>query len=190
MKKTMTVLLLTVLTVLGIAVSGRAEARPRVVVPVPAVRLGIPVELVAVPGTPVWFYAAAGADVFWYAGVWWMPYEGRWYRSASVDGPWVYVTAARIPYAVRHLPRNPRHVYATAPRIAYGRWYNERHGHRHYAEPPRRVVQPVGHFGNGNAYGHGKGKAHGAAVGHGNGPKPGKGKGPGKGKAGLPNRAR
>jgi len=142
MKRTRVVLFLAVLAIAGVLAAGRAEARPRarIVVPVPAIRIGMPVELVALPGTRMYYYPAEGADLFWYVGAWWMPWEGRWYRSASHDGPWVYVPGGRVPRAVSHLPGNPRHVYAAAPRMGYREWREHRHHHavRPVKAPPHR----------------------------------------------------
>lgn len=95
---------------LAITVSAtQGEARVNVNVNLPAVSFGAPPEVVVIPGTYVYMVPDIEADVLFYQGYWWRPYEGRWYRSRDYRGGWSYVDSGRIPGGLRALPQDYRH---------------------------------------------------------------------------------
>ena len=85
-------------------------------VPPPLV-IGAPPEVEVVPGTYVYFAPDVGVDLFFYDGLWYRDYQGRWFSCASYDGPWVFV--ASPPGVLVGLPPNFRVLAAAGPRIAY-----------------------------------------------------------------------
>ncbi len=70
----------------------------------PPIVFGGPPELVVLPGSNVYVAPDVEADIFFYNGWWWRPWEGRWYRSRSYDSGWGYYR--HVPYFYRHFPRD------------------------------------------------------------------------------------
>jgi hypothetical protein len=105
-------------------------------VPFPGFTFSSPPPVVVVPGTYVYMVPGISVDIFFYHGWWYRPYEGRWYRGSSYNGPWVYM--ARPPEALVALPPGYRYWRAGyGPRIPYGqlkrdwgRWERDRHWDR------------------------------------------------------------
>ena len=75
----------------------------------PAIRFAAPPDLVVIPGTYVYIVPDIDPDVLFFQGVWWRPYDGRWYRSRDYQGEWSYVEPGRIPAGLRSLPQDYRH---------------------------------------------------------------------------------
>ncbi|MFZ2399557.1 MAG: hypothetical protein WAW31_12950 [Smithella sp.] len=47
-----------------------------------------PPQLVVIPETNVYAVPDVDADIFFYGGWWWRPWEGQWYRSREYDSGW------------------------------------------------------------------------------------------------------
>ncbi len=88
--------------------SGAARVDINVQIAPPPLVIGGPPEVAVIPGTYVYFVPDIQGDLFFYAGYWYRPYEGRWFRSASYEGPWVYIVRDRVPAVLFRLPPNYR----------------------------------------------------------------------------------
>lgn len=100
----------------------------------PAVVVAEPPEIIVIPRTMVYFAPGVGVDLFFHAGFWWTPKEGRWFRAHSYNGPWVIVAPRSVPVAVVRVPRDYRKIYAHEHRIPYGQLKK----HYSYRERERR----------------------------------------------------
>jgi len=56
----------------------------------PPIIFPAPPEVVVIPETYVYAVPDVDADIFFYGGWWWRPWEGRWYRSRYYDSGWNY----------------------------------------------------------------------------------------------------
>ena len=66
-------------------------------------------EVVEVPGARgVYYVQDADQDVYRYGTNWYMNYNGDWYRSASYNGPWVFVGYRSVPRNVYSVPSTYR----------------------------------------------------------------------------------
>jgi len=74
----------------------------------PAVRFAAPPDVVVIPGTYIYIVPDIDADVLFFQGYWWRPYEGLWYRAQEYNGQWSYVEPERIPSGLRTLPQDYR----------------------------------------------------------------------------------
>jgi hypothetical protein len=98
----------------------------------PPVKYANPPDLVPIPGRYVYFAPDIDITLFFYHGLWYRSYKGRWFRSENYTGSWENI--GTVPPALLNLPRNyraPRHGYS---RIPYGelisnweRWERERY---------------------------------------------------------------
>ena len=107
----------------------------------PPIGITNPPELVPIPGRYVYFVPDTDADIFFYRGRWYRPYERRWFRSASYNGPWENIRD--VPPAVIDLPPDYRSSPPGFNRIPYGevsnnweRWEQEKYWDRRRIEPP------------------------------------------------------
>lgn len=66
-------------------------------------------EVVVIPQTYVYAVPGVDADIFFYGGWWWRPWEGRWYRSRYYDRDWAYYD--RTPTFYRQVPSGWRKDY-------------------------------------------------------------------------------
>jgi hypothetical protein len=112
--------------------AGQSEAAQ---VNLPAVRFAAPPSVVVIPGTYVYMVPDSDADVLFFQGYWWRPYEGRWYRSGSYNGRWSYIDSRRVPGGLRGLPQDYRQRISPGhDRIAHRdvqknwkKWEKEKH---------------------------------------------------------------
>jgi len=103
--------------------------------PLPPLFIPVPPPVVPVPGVNVYIAPDVDADLLFYHGFWYRPFEGRWYRSARYDGPWGFVPGKRVPRELRSLPPGYRGRAIGGERIPHGQlkknWRTwERDGHR------------------------------------------------------------
>lgn len=120
------VFLIAMLVVLGVpAISSAVHVD--VNISLPALVFPAPPPLVVIPGTYVYFAPDADADVLFYDGWWYRPYEGQWYRSQAYSGPWGYVASGAVPQVVINVPPDFRHRWHDRPRIAYGEFHRNWH---------------------------------------------------------------
>lgn len=69
-----------------------------------------PPELIVLPGTYVYAAPDITADIFFYGGWWWRPWEGRWYRSRDYRSGWTHHKSVPTFYAA--IPSNWRNYYS------------------------------------------------------------------------------
>lgn len=104
--------------ILLLVFSGTSLARVSVNIVLPPLVFAAPPPVVVIPGTYAYFCPEAAVDIFFYHGYWYRPYEGRWYRAAGYNGPWVFVAPASVPYVLLHVP--PDFRTREYRRIPYG----------------------------------------------------------------------
>ncbi len=91
----------------------------------PPIVVAAPPEVVAVPGSQVYFVPQPGVDVFFFGGYWWSPRGDRWYRAIEYNGPWSVVKRRYVPAPVIAVPRDYRERYVRERHIPYGQWKSE-----------------------------------------------------------------
>ncbi len=97
----------------------------------PPIVVAAPPEVVAVPGSQVYFVPQPGIDVFFFGGYWWSPRGDRWYRANAYNGPWGVINRRNVPGPVIGVPRDYRQRYARERHIPYGEWNKAgRHGRK------------------------------------------------------------
>ena len=95
--------------VLVLPVPTMARVSVNVGVSLPPIVFGGPPELVVIPETNVYAVPGVDADIFFYGGWWWRPWEGKWYRSRSYDSGWGYYRGS--PSFYRSVPSGWRNDY-------------------------------------------------------------------------------
>jgi len=75
----------------------------------PLIVFASPPEVVVIPETYVYVVPNVDADIFFYDGWWWRPWEGRWYRSRHYDSGWGYYR--RVPSFYSRVPSGWRNDY-------------------------------------------------------------------------------
>jgi hypothetical protein len=96
----------------------------------PPIVFSAPPDLVVLPETNVYVVPDVAADIFFYHGWWWRPWEGRWYRSRYYDSGWAYYH--RVPSFYAMIPSGWRNDYRDH------RWK----GHQwNYQRMPQQQVQ-------------------------------------------------
>jgi len=75
----------------------------------PPIIFAAPPELIVLPETYVYVVPDIDADIFFYNGWWWRPWEGRWYRSRYYNSGWGYYQ--RVPYFYGGIPSGWRNDY-------------------------------------------------------------------------------
>jgi len=112
----------------------------------PPIGITNPPELVPIPGRYVYFVPDTDADIFFYRGRWYRPYERHWFRSASYNGPWENIRD--VPPAVIDLPPDYRSSPPGFNRIPYGevsnnweRWEQEKYWDRRRVEERQRYEE-------------------------------------------------
>ncbi|MBV8035579.1 hypothetical protein [Roseateles sp.] len=71
-----------------------------------SIGINVPVypQMVVVPGYPVYYAPAVGANFFFYDGMYWVLDGDDWYMSSWYNGPWALVEPAYVPYYVLRVP--------------------------------------------------------------------------------------
>jgi len=65
----------------------------------PPIMFPAPPEVIVIPETYVYVVPDVDADIFFYDGWWWRPWEGRWYRARYYNSGWGYYQSAPSFYA-------------------------------------------------------------------------------------------
>lgn len=173
-----------VLLVLLLSLPAFAAISVKVSIPLPRLVITAPPALVVIPGTYVYFAPDVGADLVFYQGYWYRPYEGHWFRSMEYNGHWEPIHVNMVPAPLVSLPPNWRAAPAGYERMPYRHVkqnWNSWERDRHWDRAGRRSG------GRGEAYGGRPGPARGEA--YGGRPGPGRGEayegrpGPGRGEA-------
>ncbi len=135
--KRMTVSLCVVALLSGGAlypIKSNAGVNVNISIPLPGLVITAPPVMAVIPGTYAYFAPDVEADIFFYHGYWYRPYEGRWYVSAEYNGPWGYIAVNRVPSFLINVPPSYRHVAPGYGPIPYGMvkrnwrtWENERY---------------------------------------------------------------
>ncbi|MGD1074809.1 MAG: hypothetical protein ABR903_01830, partial [Thermodesulfovibrionales bacterium] len=108
---------LLVLTAFSVQSDGHVEVGRGI--HIPAYTFPAPPPLMVIPGTYVCFVPDIEADILFYHVSWYRPYEGRWYRARFFNGPWTFVSSARVPRVLMELPQDYRHAPPGYRRIPY-----------------------------------------------------------------------
>lgn len=134
------VILLVIAAVLISSIGFSSEANAaRVYVSPPEIAIDISPDLVVIPGTYVYRIPDIEADILFYQGFWYRPFEGRWYRSRHHNGPWGHISRGRVPGSLLRLPGDYYRSMRFEPhhRIHYGDlhknwrgWERQRHWDR------------------------------------------------------------
>ena len=56
-------------------------------IPIPVFTFPAPPQVAVIPGTYVYMVPGIDVDIFFHHGWWYRPYEGRWFRASSYNGP-------------------------------------------------------------------------------------------------------
>lgn len=153
---------------------GHADVQVNVGVfaPPPAYVVPAPPPVYVVPGTYVYYAPDLPVQILFYHGHWYRPYEGRWYRASSYNGPWAYLSPAHVPHAIMYIPPDYHRIPPGHQKIPYGqlkknwsKWEKEKHWHKDkgWKEAKHDGNGPYDKNGNGHGKGHGgkgKGKGH------------------------------
>ncbi|MCX5869583.1 MAG: hypothetical protein NTY00_02890 [Deltaproteobacteria bacterium] len=99
---------LVLVLVFPLSTRARVGVGINISLPVPIVFVAPP-ELIVLPETDVYVVPDVEADIFFYNGWWWRPWEGHWYRSRSYDSGWSYYR--RVPSFYRQIPSDWRSDY-------------------------------------------------------------------------------
>ena len=75
----------------------------------PAIVFASPPQLIVLPETYVYVDPDVDADIFFYNGWWWRPWEGRWYRSRNYSSGWIYYS--HVPSFYIGIPSGWRNDY-------------------------------------------------------------------------------
>ncbi len=118
--------------------SSNAEVNVSISVPLPGLAISAPPAMVIIPGTYVYYPPEVSADIFFYHGYWYRPYQGGWYMANGYNGPWRTIAPGHVPHAVMGVPPHFRHASAGYERMPYGTvrgnwrtWEHDRYWDRH-----------------------------------------------------------
>jgi len=91
-------------------------------------------RVVIVPGTHVYYVSDTDYDVYRYGRFWYMNSDGRWYRSRSYRGPWIYVGYRVVPSEISYVPPRYRRHWRDFrdDNIRYGSYRDRRSNNRRY----------------------------------------------------------
>jgi hypothetical protein len=156
---------LALISVLPIKAMAAVDIRITFPLPPPIV-FPAPPEVVVIPETYVYVVPDIDADFFFWNGLWWRLWEGRWYRSHYYDRGWVYYD--RVPSFYFDIDPGWRRYYGdhrwhghpwNYERIPYRRlqrnwktWHDDRHWERRgtwgvqgYQPRPQKQRQELRH---------------------------------------------
>lgn len=160
-----------ILVIMGTVLStqGYTEVQVNVGIfaPPPAYVVQAPPPVYVIPGTYVYLAPDIPVQILFYHGHWYRPFEGRWYRASSYNGPWAYLSPAHIPHAIMKLPPHYHKIPPGHQKIPYGqlkknwsKWEKEKHWHKNKGWKEGKHDGPYDKNGNGKGNG-GKGKGKG-----------------------------
>ena len=116
------VVLLGALFAFGWTKMASAEVQVNINLGPPPILVAEPPEMVAIPGSRVYFVPQPNVDVFYYNGYWWSPRGNKWYRARAYNGPWKTIIRLRVPAPVYRVPKDYRVRYEKEQHIPYGQW--------------------------------------------------------------------
>lgn len=91
-KRTFVTIFVGMILLMGMGYLNRAVAEVKInvgvnVPPPPPLVIPAPPPVIVIPNTYVYFPPEVEADLFFYHGYWYRPYQGRWYRSETIRDP-------------------------------------------------------------------------------------------------------
>jgi hypothetical protein len=101
-------------------VAGNAGISVDINIPLPGIVITEPPAMAVVPGAYVYFAPDIEADLFFYRGYWYRPYEGRWYISLEYNGHWGGIAIGNVPPALINLPPDYRSTHPGHERMPWG----------------------------------------------------------------------
>jgi len=117
------VFLIGALLLFGVWIPAASDAQVSVDIhigPPPPYSIPASPPVVVIPGTYVYMIPDITAEIFFYGGFWYRPYEGHWFRAHSYNGPWLNLPPERVPPPLLRLPPDYRRVPPGYRRIPYG----------------------------------------------------------------------
>ncbi len=120
------ILFLTLVIFVPVSAMAGVSVHVNIPLPPPIIFPGPP-EVVVIPETNVYAVPDVDADIFFYSGWWWRPWEGRWYRSRYYDRGWGHYRY--VPPFHRHIPPGWRNDYRDHRWRGY-EWQHQRVPHR------------------------------------------------------------
>jgi len=120
------ILFLTLVIFAPVSVMAGVSVHVDIPLPPPIIFPGPP-EVVVLPETDVYAVPDMQEEIFFSAGWWWRPWEGRWYRSHYYDRGWGYYRGT--PSFYRSVPRGWRNDYRNHMWKGH-RWDYQRTPHR------------------------------------------------------------
>jgi hypothetical protein len=88
---------------IGVNIGTPTPPPPPPVVVVPTV-VTAPPQLVAVPGSPVFYAPGISLNLFVYGGRYYTFHEGTWFAAATYGVPWKAIAVERVPQPVLAVP--------------------------------------------------------------------------------------
>ena len=123
------VLLFALVIVFPVPTMAGVDVNVNISLPPPIV-FAAPPEMVVLPETNIYVVPDVDADIFFWGGWWWRPWEGRWYRSHYYNSGWGYYQS--VPSFYGGIPSGWRNDYREH------RW----RGHQwNYQRIPQQQVQ-------------------------------------------------
>ncbi len=101
-------ILLALVLVLPIPTMAGVDVNVNISLPPPIV-FAAPPEMVVLPQTNIYVVPDVDADIFFWGGWWWRPWEGRWYRSHYYNSGWGYYQS--VPSFYGGIPSGWRNDY-------------------------------------------------------------------------------
>jgi hypothetical protein len=101
-------ILLALLFVLPVPAMARVDVNVNISLPPPILFSGPP-EMVVLPETYIYVVPDLDAEIFFWGGWWWRPWQGRWYRSHYYNSGWGYYGG--IPSFYSGIPSGWRNDY-------------------------------------------------------------------------------
>jgi hypothetical protein len=141
-------MLLSMVLVFPVLTMARVNVDVNISLP-PLITFASPPELVVIPETYVYAVPDVDADIFFYQGWWWRPWEGRWYRSRHYDSGWSHYRNA--PSFSRQIPSGWRNDYRE--QRWKGRQWNQQRVHHQQVQKNWRNWEKRRHWEKQNTWG-------------------------------------
>jgi hypothetical protein len=141
-------------------VPGEAGVNLNITIPLPGLEIVAPPAMVVIPGTYAYYAPDVEADLFFYHGYWYRPYQGGWYYSLGYNGPWGRVTIGNVPPPLVNLRPDYRNIPDRYGRMPYGtvqRNWRQWEEERYWDSYERGDEQPAPRHGRGMGMGMGMG---------------------------------
>jgi hypothetical protein len=141
-------------------VKASAGVNINITIPLPWMVIVAPPAMIVIPGTYAYYAPDAEADLFFYHGYWYRPYQGGWYYSLRYNGPWGRVTIGNVPPPLVSLRPGYRNVppgYERMPYPVVQRYWRQWEEERYWDSYQRCNEHPTPLRGHGMSMGRGMG---------------------------------